>query len=303
MKVSVQSTTLPACLPPWQENPYRLVSLWDMLQFGAHKFILLGDQLRYASSVLSRADKALAAQGNDPSVEGLAREIRSDLTGAMEEIKLVLAPLRQVCLELGLKTSAIRIERMLSIPTLVPSVGRLSEELRHLNLALHDDLASHVFYLVQDSSFISSPMELWGEAGAKLRLTLDIEEASKCFAFGRYTACVFHLMRVVEGGVIALGKLIDPNDYKPQFSSVLKKIERQLGMKWQDWPETARPYKPLFEETLPHLFAIKKSWRDQVDHFNERLALSGFMQDRESVLGVYNSTAALMRILAEKLPS
>jgi kynurenine formamidase len=34
----------------------------------------------------------------------------------------------------------------------------------------------------------------------------DIQEASKSFAVGRFTACVFHLMRVMELGVQALGK-------------------------------------------------------------------------------------------------
>jgi hypothetical protein len=32
------SDRAPVCLPPWLENPYRLVSLWDMLQFNADVF-------------------------------------------------------------------------------------------------------------------------------------------------------------------------------------------------------------------------------------------------------------------------
>src|ERR1700691_4833165 len=41
---SIQSP-LPGCLPPWRENPYRLVSLWDMLQFNAGSFVLASGSL------------------------------------------------------------------------------------------------------------------------------------------------------------------------------------------------------------------------------------------------------------------
>lgn len=34
----------------------------------------------------------------------------------------------------------------------------------------------------------------------------DMEEAAKCFALGRNTACVFHLMRVMESSIQRLGK-------------------------------------------------------------------------------------------------
>jgi hypothetical protein len=36
----------PVCLATWRENPYRLVSLWDMYQFYAHAMVKLFDELR-----------------------------------------------------------------------------------------------------------------------------------------------------------------------------------------------------------------------------------------------------------------
>ena len=35
-----ERAALPVCLPPWRENPYRLVSLWDMLRFHAGSFVI-----------------------------------------------------------------------------------------------------------------------------------------------------------------------------------------------------------------------------------------------------------------------
>jgi hypothetical protein len=63
-------------------------------------------------------------------------------------------------------------------------------------------------------------------AAGKMRLQYfpgirdDVEEASKCYALERYVAAIFHLMRVTEAAVLALGKIVDPDDFKPQFSSV-----------------------------------------------------------------------------------
>jgi hypothetical protein len=34
----------------------------------------------------------------------------------------------------------------------------------------------------------------------------DADEAGKCFAVGRYTACVFHLMRIMERCVQKMGR-------------------------------------------------------------------------------------------------
>ena len=41
------------------------------------------------------------------------------------------------------------------------------------------------------------------------KLAEDIAEAGKCFAAGRYTASVFHLMRIMEAGVGLLAKRLD----------------------------------------------------------------------------------------------
>ena len=51
-----------------------------------------------------------------------------------------------------------------------------------------------------------NPLVKWGDAVTKFpEITMDIEEAAKCFALSRFTATVFHLMRVMELGVQKLG--------------------------------------------------------------------------------------------------
>src|SRR5258708_19689687 len=59
----------------------------------------------------------------------------------------------------------------------------------------------------------------------------DIEEAGKCLAFDRNAACIFHLMRVMEVGLKALGQRLDINTaYKPGWEGILKKAHGQMSL-------------------------------------------------------------------------
>ena len=57
----------------------------------------------------------------------------------------------------------------------------------------------------------------------------EMNEAGKCFALGRYAACVFHLMRVMEQTVRKLGMKFDvPNTYKKTWGKILRKIKEKI---------------------------------------------------------------------------
>ncbi len=68
--------------------------------------------------------------------------------------------------------------------------------------AIVDELSGKVFLMVRSdrSKFYDKPTEIFS---VKLRdkfksTSRDMDEACKCLALGRYTACVFHLMRIME---------------------------------------------------------------------------------------------------------
>jgi len=155
-----------------------------------------------------------------------------------------------------------------------------------------------------EQAFYSSSCREWTKVLKQFPSTRDdIEEARKCLALGRYPASIFHLMRVTEGAVLELGKLLDPKDFKPQFSSVLKKIDQLVeNTKWQDWQEELKIHKPLFEEVLPRLYSVKDSWRDKAVHCDTHLIPADTVSNPERALEIYNSTLSLLRLLAERLP-
>src|SRR5437764_11503208 len=74
---------------------------------------------------------------------------------------------------------------------------------------LWDELDARHFLAFEPSheAFYSNPRRGWERVIAKFPVVADdVEEASRCYALGRNPACVFHLMRVTEACVQALGR-------------------------------------------------------------------------------------------------
>ncbi len=70
-----------------------------------------------------------------------------------------------------------------------------------------DELKSHHFFYIPQGRFAHymQPVAFGVEVTTKFpTASADIEEAGNCYAVGRNTACVFHLMRVMEIGIRAL---------------------------------------------------------------------------------------------------
>lgn len=126
----------------------------------------------------------------------------------------------------------------------------------------------------------------------------DCSECVKCFVLGRYTASVFHMMRVTELGVLALQVFLPSVDPKAHFGSVVTKLENLVQKnKRADLPVTIQPFFDYIKATLPHLHAVKDSWRNKVDHADGKIIPTeeyGYEMAGE----VINATRGLMRKLA-----
>jgi hypothetical protein len=299
------------------------ISLLEMLERGAHRFVAIGVYLEKVATFLGTPNPA-AEIANCPkespprtSAELSARLAELDAEresrrvdwgaaqrAVLDELFGQLPPLREDCLALGLKCSVAQIDRMIG-PRVEHDPNAISEQLSELLSRIHDELQGQVFYALDfgDCDFYLSPLKNWERVVARFpEARSDIEEAGKCFAFERYSACIFHLMRVTEAGVTSLAKLVNPNDFKPQFSSVLKRIdELVIKTKWPDWPTEARAHKQLFVDVLPRLYAVKDSWRDRAAHFDSHVVPIDPVSNRERARDIYNCTLSLMRILAERL--
>jgi hypothetical protein len=102
----------------------------------------------------------------------------------------------------------------------------------------------------------------------------DLGEASKCLALGRYTACVFHLMRVMEIAVQAFGKKLDVHlvkivPGKRVTELTWEQILNELNPKLRAMPQNTVKQKRLHEKyasVQSYLYGVKDAWRNPTMH-------------------------------------
>ena len=126
----------------------------------------------------------------------------------------------------------------------------------------------------------------------------DIEEASKCLAFDRGTACVFHLMGVMDCGVRALGEsLNDPNlnpRRNPTWETILRKCDNELREPLAKRCDEWRQDDMFFSTATANLRAVKDAWRNPSLHVERDYT-------RSEAEDVWNAVRAFMRHLGLKL--
>ncbi len=126
----------------------------------------------------------------------------------------------------------------------------------------------------------------------------DTENAAKCYAFGRDTACVFHLMRVMEIGLRALGKSLNNPDLdptrNPSWDAILKKCGHELTLPIKDRSAEWRQDDQFYSEATANLRAVKNAWRNPSLHV-------GSDYDDEQSLEILGAVKGFMRHLATKL--
>ena len=94
------------------------------------------------------------------------------------------------------------------------------------------------------------------------RINEDSVEAGYYFALDRYTACVFHLMRVMEISVHELGRKLGVSLVKEKmWHEILVKVNEQI----QSLPPTDKN-KPIYAGLSAHLSNVRIAWRNEVMH-------------------------------------
>lgn len=257
------------------ENPNRPVSLLEVLQLYAHRFIKLLENLQNMENC--------CASGVEPF----------DILGEL------LQYIEVDCLHLNLPHAH---KQLLKIHTSYfvgeqlqrRDLGELKVLLSELHNRILEDLEEAVFFQIEtplvmgyfkkalddnESVLIpKAPVDIFGETAVKAfpKAELDYEEACKCIVAGRATAAIFHLMRVAEHGLRALSKRLkitvthsgrpyplELADWETALTAIKNKIVaiRQLpkGTKKQTQLE-------LYSDAADHCVFMKDIWRNNVSH-------------------------------------
>ena len=83
---------------------------------------------------------------------------------------------------------------------------------------------------------------------------------------------MFHLMRVVQVGVMELAVIAGLKDPSPSWGSVLQFIEKLVLLtKHEDVDIHVRPHRKLLENVLPQMQAIQRAWRNKFSHVGTKI--------------------------------
>jgi hypothetical protein len=223
-----------------------------------HLFVQAMEMLQYSATWANNQDDVLVPDGDRDA-------FKSFLNDAERE-----------CLKLGFNVSAFllsgAIVRFSSKDLWKLTYKDTEEEFKALQRAIHAELRVGLFLQVPASSgdyYDDKPQ--FGEAvTTKFSKTVtDIQESAKCFATGRYTACVFHLMRVMENATQYLGKRLNVSLVgEKNWHNILEEVDKAI----KALPVTSSYQKGRrnrFSEASAHLRMVKDAWRNDVMHPKE----------------------------------
>jgi hypothetical protein len=130
----------------------------------------------------------------------------------------------------------------------------------------------------------------------------DVVSAGNCYAVEQWTACVFHLMRVVEKGLRAIarerrikfiqGRPLEWNDWARIIRAIEAKAE-EINKKWAMGPRKDKALE-FYRGAIGELQAFKDEFRNYVMH--DRAIYGNYEAAR-----AYQRTGEFMRRLASKL--
>lgn len=205
------------------------------------------------------------------------------------------------CVELGLHASAASCNRLVALADRKDALfSDLESLLQELYGRLDDEMKARWFFCVdadKTSYFLPSPFG--ADVATKFSEAMtDIEEAAKCLAMDRGTACVFHLMRVLECALRSLAISLNDPDLDPRrnpsWDAILRKCRAQLALPLAQRSPEWRADDQFFSAVTERLMAVKDAWRNPTMHVEKKYT-------PEEAEDIWNSTRAFMRQVATKL--
>lgn len=280
--IARQPTPEPLKVWPWEAEPGRLWSLLDMAEFKGAQII----------RQLLDLDKA-------------RRDI--DVTGSPSYAS-TLGAFRMAWTDLPLSSELIHDTEHLI--RLAAQESRSLDVIKELADQIHGRFLSEYskwgFYAVpaERKEYYEDPLRWFGQEifanGLLAKAQRDAAEACRCYALGRWTASVFHCMRMLELGLqglaaylgVTLSYPLDMADWGKLLGEVDGKIE-SLKKNTPRSPARAEELEGL-SRCAADLRYCKEIWRDNVCHARENYNL-------DEARDVLSRVKSLMADLAKKL--
>jgi hypothetical protein len=280
--------SLPVCLD--NENPNRLVSLWDIMRL-------------FEPDATFRLCRELGQLSRDPG-----DQFGNTLLTTKRECEQKLIDLRKQCDAADLNVSTVEIRRhieLMSDPTRQITSADLKIMMIVLTTHIEDECSTKLFFAIEAShkKYFETPEKGWEQAIERFSdLVDDVYEMGKCYALGRNAAAVFHATQALETGAIHLGKFLRAKDPKIGFVATVNELKRIVKKDPKDRTEFQRQHFAFIEQMEAATVSLQNSWRHKIGHVAGRLILmtADFSDDvaEEILVG----SRAFMRRLATEIP-
>jgi hypothetical protein len=249
--------------PAWFENPNGLVTLRDIMkQLDLATVFKFGTACGHVSHWFSPID----VQFTEGPEKALSPEIRDVLTRHYSGVS-------EFCEAFGMpvsKAGCLEIIDLLKSEHTSKGVW-LQGPTAELGKRIEAELKDQLFLYVSgdNAALYETSFTKWDQTCARYpSATFDIEEGSKCLALHRGTACVFHMMRVLELGlksvVFALGITLEGRDRS--WGKILNKVKEEIDRRNKSADSKWTPDRAFYEDACSSLHAVKDAWRNTTMH-------------------------------------
>jgi hypothetical protein len=181
--------------------------------------------------------------------------------------------IKNLCGPVGLSLSVKHADRVMSNHKAAITYAQLKEAVTQLQDRIRDELDTVYFLHVPfEKAKVYYRSHPFGEAVTNKfpKAITDIQEASKCLAVARYTACVFHLMRVMEIGVQYLGKKLKLSDtHEKEWQAILNSVNgaiKKMGTPTTPLTSRQKTARNKYSQAAVYLENVKNAWRNNVMH-------------------------------------
>ena len=244
---------------PWDTAIHGVVSLLDMMEFYAHVHLEMAVKLTAWEKVCGESERDVLMK-QDAAVQLFAE----------------VSTFRALCLSQGFNSVALqcgRIAEKIDKSAMHVTCGSIRDELFALRTRIQDDWRAEKFFhlTMKEADLYAHPDKDWDAVFNRFPKTrIDIEESSRCLAFGRYAASLFHVLLVAEYGIVALAKLLDVAGDKPGWGA-LERLEKISGKPHKGRSALEKKYSSVLDGIMPFALSIKNQWRHKISHVENKL--------------------------------
>lgn len=283
-------------LQPWQNDPYRLFSWLEMLQFSANSFVRIGYALRHL-----KADALLASMvtpGDEPIFNMAAELDAESIAQATKWVEMVEEELRVIGITLSADTAAELLKELKRTDKVRRNCQWLSDQAQALWKLSGKEIMQHFFFYVppERAKFFprkDQPNPFGDEVAAAFpSARIDIQEAAVCMALSRSTAAVMHAVRALEPALLAVAREAGFTPKRDEWGSIIEGIEKRINPTDQLYIQD-RAKREFLAPAAAQFRYFKDAWRNHAMH-GRSIYLDA---DSEHVYGAVRS---FMMYLAEE---